>query len=631
MPQSAIAQNEPANRIAFTASTEIYSINPDGTGQIQLTNNISSDRFPSWSPDGAQIAFESDRDGGTFNIFRMKADGSEQVQLTNSSYPVSNYDPAWSPDGQKIAFVTSRSGGSEIWTMKADGTNPVRLTVSESYNTGSINPVYSVAREPTWSPDGSKIAFSSYRSGNFNLDIYVMNADGSNQVRLTTHAADDRDPTWSPDGSKIAFSSFRDGNFEIYVMNADGTNQVNLTNFAAGNDSQPAWSPNGSKIAFTRLENYYGSVREIYLISATGDEPAVKVTNNSPFESWTPAWQTFSNLTTPIPPPPPPPVYSVSGRVVDGSQGTNGPGIPGIQLRLSGAVSATTQTDANGYYFIGNLPKNGNFTIAPTSNDWSYFPATRAFDTINTYPGFINGNLTVDFQAAPIYCQFISATYSAYEGSSAVITVTRSGFITGTSTIDFATSNGSAVAGADYVATSGTVRFAPGESMKSISVPIIYDGLVESSETINLTLSNPTGSTMRGQTTAVLTINDPFPLLLTERNTTRAIALDAITQTRDPFPLVTTYLGSDYPTRISLFALYVDLQPGESASVLTAVAEDAGHQTYQLPVEFVGKVPNFNWLTQVIVKIPGELPTGEVWVRIILRGRGSNQTSIRIK
>ena len=88
--------------------------------------------------------------------------------------------------------------------------------------------------------EGTKIAFWSLRDGN--VEIYVMNADGKNQVKLTDNAAVNASPSWSPDGRKIAFMSNRDGNFEIYVMNADGTNPVNLTNHPAG-DLQPSWSP----------------------------------------------------------------------------------------------------------------------------------------------------------------------------------------------------------------------------------------------------------------------------------------------------------------------------------------------------------------------------------------------------
>ena len=129
----------------------------------------------------------------------------------------------------KIAFDSDRDGNREIYVMDADGSNPVRLTSNATSD-----------RRPAWSPDGSKIAFMSDRDGN--LEIYVMDADGSNQVRLTNYAMIDSAPSWSPDGSKIAFYQSREeGNFEIYVMDADGSNQVRLTN-SRSRDRHPSWS-----------------------------------------------------------------------------------------------------------------------------------------------------------------------------------------------------------------------------------------------------------------------------------------------------------------------------------------------------------------------------------------------------
>jgi dipeptidyl aminopeptidase/acylaminoacyl peptidase len=157
---------------------------------------------------------------------------------------------------EKIAFASNRDGNTEIYVMNADGSNQVNLT----NNAGNdFNPAFS--------PDGSKIAFASDRDGN--QEIYVMNADGSNQVNLTNAAGDDFNPAFSPDGSKIAFTSTRDGNAEIYVMNADGSNQVNLTN-TAGDDFNPAFSPDGSKIAFASFRD--GNT-EIYVMNADGSNP----------------------------------------------------------------------------------------------------------------------------------------------------------------------------------------------------------------------------------------------------------------------------------------------------------------------------------------------------------------------
>jgi TolB protein len=131
--------------------------------------------------------------------------------------------------------------------MNADGSNQTRLTnnASDDYS-------------PAWSPDGSKIAFHSVPPGTDSSDIWVMNADGSNQTNLTNSASEDYSPAWSPDGSKIAFTSVHSGNADIWVMNADGSNQTNLTN-SASDDYSPAWSPDGGKIAFTSCLSGVGS------------------------------------------------------------------------------------------------------------------------------------------------------------------------------------------------------------------------------------------------------------------------------------------------------------------------------------------------------------------------------------
>ncbi|MCH7744877.1 MAG: PD40 domain-containing protein [Chloroflexi bacterium] len=196
-------------------------------------------------------------------IYVMNADGTAQTRVTIS--PKSDdWNPSWSPDGSKIAFVSKRNGISEIYVINADGSEPTRLTFNKSRDWDS-----------TWSPDGSKIAFASRRDADF--EIYVMNADGSEPTRLTHNDVPDWNPTWSPDGSKIAFASERDGNSEIYAMNADGTNQTNLTQ-SKSVDTRPSWSPDGSKIAFASDRD--GDF-EIYVMNIDGTNPVSLTSNRS--------------------------------------------------------------------------------------------------------------------------------------------------------------------------------------------------------------------------------------------------------------------------------------------------------------------------------------------------------------
>jgi Tol biopolymer transport system component len=153
----------------------------------------------------------------------------------------------------KIAFSSLRDGNWELYVMDADGSNQKNI----SLHTAKDLPV-------VWSPDGRKIVFQSNRTGAG--DIYVMNSDGSGLTRLTTSTYADQAPSWSPDSQKIAFTSKRDGNFEVYVMNADGTNQVNLTR-SASPEYDPIWSPTENKIAF---RSFRDGLTKIYMMNADG-------------------------------------------------------------------------------------------------------------------------------------------------------------------------------------------------------------------------------------------------------------------------------------------------------------------------------------------------------------------------
>jgi len=223
-----------------------------------------------------KIAFTSGK-FKTSDIYIMNADGSELKNLTNN--PARNEIPCWSPNGTKIAFTSNRDGerNSEIYVMNADGSEPINLTNHPAKD-----------YYPSWSPTGEKIAFYSLREGN--PEIYIMNADGSEQTRLTNNTGMDWSlyPSWSPDGGKIAFILHRDGvrEGEIYVMNADGSELQRLTNNSA-RDMYPSWSPDGTKIAFTSYRDGDGNP-EIYIMNADGSEQT-RLTNN-PNWDLSPCW-----------------------------------------------------------------------------------------------------------------------------------------------------------------------------------------------------------------------------------------------------------------------------------------------------------------------------------------------------
>jgi dipeptidyl aminopeptidase/acylaminoacyl peptidase len=241
----------------------IYVMGADGASPVRLAPAGDPSFSPTWSPDGAQIAFGRCCIAQA-GLFVMAADGSGVRQVGAPS--VTALDPAWSPDGRQLAYSERHGTSREIDRINLDGTNAVTLTNAAGDD-----------RSPAWSPDGRRIVFSSERTGN--LDIFVMNADGSNQAALTSHVRADSDPSWSPAGDRVVFVSDRAGNADIWVMNADGSGQTQLTTDAAA-DGAPVWRSDGRRILFQSRRD--GNA-EIYGMNPDGSEQT-NLTNDPDFD-----------------------------------------------------------------------------------------------------------------------------------------------------------------------------------------------------------------------------------------------------------------------------------------------------------------------------------------------------------
>lgn len=217
-----------------------------------------------------QFAFASHRDGN-WEIYRVNADGTGLLRLTNNPADdgpngVGGYEIVWSPDGSRIAFTSNRSGAVEIWMMNSDGTAPAMIT-NRAGNEHDL----------AWSPDGTRIAFIS--NGNGDDNIWTVAPDGSGRAEFLGHAGADARPKWSPNGSKLVFENTSAGSAGVWVVNANATGLVQV---ALAGGAGPSWSSDGSRIAYERHDVIFlpyevRQVSDIYTVLPSGGSPVLVV------------------------------------------------------------------------------------------------------------------------------------------------------------------------------------------------------------------------------------------------------------------------------------------------------------------------------------------------------------------
>ena len=225
---------------------------------------------------GGLIAFVSDRNGGIFQVYTMRPDGSDVTQLTFDETEKSS--PQWSPDGTQLLYVGEGGSdfGLDIWVISADGSNPSNITQNRGDDT-----------DPAWSPDGERIAFASTRLGPRRL-IYVMDADGSDPERITRTNTEEWGPSFSPNGDFMVFSSSaRSRPPNLATRTGEGINPGPVDPGLRDREAlDPDWAPEGNTVAFTHIE---GERSSIYLIEVDSGGDVTLILTGGPRDEY-PSW-----------------------------------------------------------------------------------------------------------------------------------------------------------------------------------------------------------------------------------------------------------------------------------------------------------------------------------------------------
>jgi TolB protein len=265
-----------ARIVAFSSTTgninglSIFLMHADGSAKTRLTSEGFLDESPVWSPDGSAIAFDSNRD--TAGIWLVDADGTNLRQFITSPEFDRPSGIAWAPDGSKIAFTAHVNTVFAILVANANGSNAHRLTT---------NPLGE--QRPSWSPDGTRIAFEAQTNDTSETRLFVIGADGTGQLQLTSGTFDGG-ARWSPDGSQLVFDRHTNPGIQVFVMNADGSNQHALT--TSGANFGAAWSPDGQQFEHTVIRN---NQNQISRMNADGsDVRLITTTGTNAFPAWKP-------------------------------------------------------------------------------------------------------------------------------------------------------------------------------------------------------------------------------------------------------------------------------------------------------------------------------------------------------
>jgi len=224
--------------ILFTSQragqTGIWMIPAQGGPPVQLPTDLEGDHHISWSPDMKEVVFDAKEPEGRHNVWILTVETGEVRRILPANDRGSNHQPTWSPDGSRIAFVSARADDAEIWVLSLEGGALQQVTENSARN-----------GHPWWTPDGSAITFASDLSGNY--DIWMVEADGANVRQVTDGSLDEIQPCVSPDLRLIAFTRREEAGDAVWIRSLASGREIRVP--TPGHCGWPTWSPDGTRVA----------------------------------------------------------------------------------------------------------------------------------------------------------------------------------------------------------------------------------------------------------------------------------------------------------------------------------------------------------------------------------------------
>jgi hypothetical protein len=572
----------------LTPSKSTYAFSPSG----QTIANLGSDQTANFTLITYQISGRVARaDGSGVAGVILTLSGSESGVTTSDAN--GNYLLANLPAGGSYTVTPARASN----TFAPSGRTLNSLSSNQTANFTATLDKYTVGGRITLNGlglEGVTVTLSGSQTGTATTDVngdykFSLTAEGDYTITPTKNHY-----TFAPESQRLnLLTGNRTVDFAGNIKRHTITGRVaNASNYSvpgvivtlSGSQSATATTDANGYFSFTNL--------------AAGG--TYNVTPALSYHSFNPRSKTFSDLGSDQ--------YTdfsvslnhhtVSGRVTK----ADGAGIPGVTMNLAGTQGGTTTTDAGGNYSFANLPAGGNYLITLAKSNYSFAPLSR---TVNN----LSADQTANFAGTLVSYQ-ISGRVTLSGTAMSGVTITISGSQTATATTD---ANG----GYSFtVQAEGNYILTPSKTNYNFAPQ-------------NIGISNLSGNQI-GNFAAKL--NQGVPVLVSQQDSTRALALDSILRLPEPFQLSYSYPWiTDRRTRVMLYAMNFELLPGESLTVVRAEMEDASHRIYPLTVEYVGKVPEISWLNRIIVRLNDDLgDVGDVLVKITYRGIASNRVRLAI-